>query len=147
MPFGTHKTIIPYQFTQTAAGASGLSTTGLPAAAEVVILFNSVTTFGAKSMQNMDNMNWFIYSIAPSTNATGNSVTGQYSNDGGTTWNEFYASATNEPVGDSTTFTDEVYIGNFQDVRFKFNNGALAQATLFAVNMALDAADRATSGI
>lgn len=138
---GIHKTIIPFQNSQTANG------TGLPAAGEVVTLFNSVTTFGAKSMQNMDSIYWFTYSIAPSTNATGNSVTGQYSNDGGTTWNEFYASTTNEPVGDSTTFSDEVFIGNYQDVRFRFNNGAAAQATLFAVNMSLDAKERATAGI
>jgi hypothetical protein len=88
---------------------------------------------------------WFTYSIAPSTNATGNSVTAQYSNDGGTTWNEFYSSTTNEPVGDSTTFTDEIFIGPYQDVRVKFNNGALAQATLFAVNMTLDATERGPS--
>jgi len=69
------------------------------------------------------------------------------SNDGGATWNEFYASSTNEPVGDSTTFIDEVFIGHYQDVRFRFNNGAAAQATLFAVNMALDASDRATTGV
>ena len=138
---GKNKTIIPFQNSQTANGS------GLPGPAEVVILFNSVVAFGPKSMQNADGINWFVYSIAPSTNATGNSVTGQYSNDGGTTWNEFYASASNKPVGDSTTFTDEVFIGNYQDVRFKFNNGALAQATLFAVNMALDASDRSASGI
>lgn len=138
---GKHKTTIPFQSSQTANGS------GLPGPAEVVILFNSVTAFGAKTMQNLDSNYWFTYAIAPSTNSTGNSVTGQYSNDGGTTWNEFYASASNEPVGDSTTFIDEVYIGEFQDVRFKFNNGTLAQATLFAVNMSLDAVSRATAGI
>lgn len=135
------KTIIPFKVTQVASGS------GLPAANEVVILFNSVTAFGAKTMQNLGCNYWFTYSVAPSTNATGNSVTGQYSNDGGVTWNEFYASATNEPVGDSTTFTDEVFIGNYQDVRFKFNNGTSAQATLFAVNMSLDDEQRATAGL
>jgi len=101
-------------------------------------------------MQNMDHINWFVYSITPSTNATGNGVTGQYSNDSGVTWIEFYASAASEPIGDLTTtptFTDEVFIGNYQDVRFRYTNGALAQATLFAVNMALDARDRSVSGI
>lgn len=136
-----NKTIIPFQSSQVASGS------GLPAANESVVLFNSVTAFGPKAMQNLGDNYWFTYSIAPSTNATGNSVTGQYSNDGGVTWNEFYASASNEPVGDSTTFTDEVFIGNFQDVRFKFNNGASAQATLFAVNMSLDAKQRALSGV
>lgn len=134
------KTKIPFKATQTASG------TGLPAAAEVVTLFNSVTAMGARVMRN-HQFYWFTYSIAPSTNATGNSVTAQYSNDGGTTWNEFYASTTNEPVGDSTTFTDEIFIGPYDDIRVRFNNGAAAQATLFAVNMSLDASERTPSGV
>lgn len=133
------KTIIPFKATQTANG------TGLPGAAEVVTLFNSVTAFGPKVLQNAGNHYWFTYAIAPSTNATGNSVTAQYSNDGGVTWNEFYASLTNEPVGDSTTYVDQIFIGPYQDVRVLFTNGALAQATLFAVNMSLDAEQRASA--
>ena len=133
------KTRIPFKVTQTANG------TGLPGPAEVVTLFNSVTAMGARNLQNVANFYWFTYSIAPSTNATGNSVTAQYSNDGGVTWNEFYASLTNEPVGDSTTFTDEIFIGPYADIRVRFNNGALAQATLFAVNMTLDASERGPS--
>ena len=132
------KTKIPFLVTQTANG------TGLPAAAEVVTLFNSVTAMGKRAMRN-HQFYWFTYSIAPSTNATGNSVTAQYSNDGGTTWLEFYASATNEPVGDGTTFRDEIYIGDLDDIRVRFNNGAAAQATLFAVNMTLDADERGPS--
>lgn len=135
------KTRIPFKVTQTANGL------GLPGPAEVVTLFNSVTAFGARNLQNMGTFYWFTYSIAPSTNTTGNSVTAQYSNDGGTTWNEFYASTTNEPVGDSTTFTDEIFIGPYQDLRVRFNNGALAQATLFAVNMTLDATERTSAGV
>jgi len=139
-----NKTIIPLQTSQIPL-ALAPNGNGLPGPAEVVTLFNSVTTFGAKAMPHYQ-LNWFIFSIAPSTNATGNSVTGQWSADGGTTWNEFYASASNEPVGDSTTFSDEVYIGQFQDVRFRFNNGTLAQATKFDVAMALEGRDRASSG-
>ena len=135
------KTRIPFKNTQT------LNQLGLPGPAEVVTLFNSVTAFpGPGGLQNLGPEYWFTYSIAPSTNATGNSVTAQYSNDGGTTWNEFYASTTNEPVGDSTTFTDEIFIGPYDDLRVRFNNGALAQATLFAVNMTLDASERTASG-
>jgi hypothetical protein len=136
------KTYIPFKATQTLSG------TGLPGAAEVVTLFNSVVAFnGPRNMQATGVFYWFTYSIAPSTNATGNSVTAQYSNDGGTTWNEFYASATNEPVGDGTTFTDEIFIGPYQDIRVRFNNGALAQASLFAVNMTLDATERTSAGV
>ena len=142
-----HKTIIPYKFTQTAAGAAGVSTTGFPAAAEVVVLFSSTVAWGPYGLNSHEDHNWFTYAIAPSTNATGNSVTGEWSADGGTTWNVFYTSASNEPVGDSTTFMDEVYIGMFRDVRFKFNNGAAAQATKFDVAMSIDGSERATSGI
>lgn len=141
MSHGTHKTIIPFKATQTANGS------GLPGPAEVIILFSSTVAFGPYSLSGHDSNYWFTYAIAPSTNATGNSVTGEWSADGGTTWNIFYTSASNEPVGDSTTFIDEVYVGMFRDVRFKFNNGALAQATKFDVAMSLDGAERATSAI
>lgn len=134
------KTKVPFKATQTVSG------TGLPGAAEVVTLFNSVTAFGPRNMRN-HNIYWITYSIAPSTNATGNSVTAQYSNDGGTTWLEFYASTTNEPVGDGTTFTDEIFVGPYDDVRVRFNNGALAQASLFAVNLTLDASERVPAGV
>lgn len=118
--------------------------TALPGAAESVTLFNSVTAFPpGRVFHNVGPHYWFTYSILANANATGNSVTGQYSNDSGTTWNEFYASTTNEPIGDGSTYVDEVYVGQYQDVRFLFNNGALAQ-TSFVVNMALDS-DRATS--
>lgn len=119
--------------------------TPLPTAAQVVTLFNSVTAFGKQSLP-FHNLYWLTYSVRPGKNTTGNSVTGQYSNDGGTNWIEFYASTTNEPVGDSTTFTDEVYIGHYQDVRLLFNNGALAQ-DVFTVNLSLDGSERSTAGV
>ena len=133
------KTYIPFKNEQTANG------TGLPAGSEIVTLFNSVTAFPpGKCMQSMGCLYWFTYSIAPSANATGNSVTADYSNDGGTTWNNFYTSATNEPVGDSTTFTDEIFIGPYLDVRVRYHNGSSAQTT-FVVNMTLDASERGPS--
>lgn len=134
------KTRIPFKNTQTADGD------GLPKASEVVTLFNSVTAMGARNLQNVATFYWFTYSIMPATNATGNSVTAQYSNDGGTTWIEFYASTTNEPVGDSTTFTDEIFIGPYADLRVRYTNGTLKQ-TAFNVNMTLDASERVPSGV
>lgn len=132
------KTRIPFKATQTA------DATGKPAPAEVVTLFNSVTAMGAGNLQNVANFYWFTFAIAPDKNATGNSVTAQYSQDGGTTWVEFYASIANEPVGDSTTFMDEIFIGPFRDLRVLFNNGTLRQ-TVFHVNMSLDASERGPS--
>ena len=137
----SNKTRITFQNTQVA------DDTGLPAPAEIVVLFDSTVAFPpGGNLQNMGSMYWFTYSIKPDTNTTGNSVTAQYSNDKGVTWNEFYASDTNEPIGDSTTYRDEIAIGEFRDVRVLFNNGALRQS-LFVVNMSLDAAERAASGI
>lgn len=135
------KTRIPFKATQVA------DDTGLPGPAEIVTLFDSTVAFPpGQNLQNMIDIYWFSYSVRPATNATGNSVTAQYSVDRGVTWLEFYASATNEPVGDSTTFRDEIPIGEFQDVRVLFNNGALRQ-TSFIVNMSLDAADRSSNGV
>lgn len=132
-------TRIPFKNTQTA------DLDGLPRPSENVVLFNSVTAFPpGGNLKSIPDLYWFTYSIAPSANATGNSVTAQYSNDKGTTWKEFYASATNEPVGDSTTFTDEIFIGPYPDVRVLFNNGSLKQGT-FVVNMTLDAGERGPS--
>lgn len=137
----SNKTRITFQNTQVA------DDTGLPGPAEVVVLFDSTVAFPpGGNLQNMGSVYWFSYSIKPSTNATGNSVTAQYSNNNGTTWNEFYASAANEPVGDDTTYRDEIPIGEFRDVRVLFNNGALRQ-TGFVVNMSIDAAERAASGL
>lgn len=136
------KTRITFKNSQTDNGL------GLPGPAEVVTLFDSTVSFPpGGNLQHMGAEYWFTYSIAPSTNATGNSVTAQYSNDNGATWNEFYASTTNEPVGDSSTFTDEIFIGPYRDVRVLFTNGALAQASLFAVNMSLDAKERSSAGV
>jgi hypothetical protein len=134
------KTRIPFKNSQTA------DNDGLPKVSENVTLFNSVTAMGPRNLQNTAPFYWFTYSIAPSANTTGNSVTAQYSNDGGTTWVEFYASTTSEPVGDSTTFTDEIFIGPYADVRVRFNNGAVKQGT-FVVNMSLDASERTSAGV
>lgn len=131
----SRKTLITFSNSQTAGG------NGLPGAAEVVTLFDSTVAFGNRALNQLDDHYWFTYAILANANATGNSVTAQYSNDGGATWNEFYASATNEPVGDGSTYVDEIFIGPFKDVRVRFNNGANAQ-TSFLVNMSLDASER-----
>ena len=137
----TNKTRITFKATQT------VDSTGLPAPAEVVVLFNSVTAMGPGALHNVADFYWFTYAIKAIVNATGNSVTAQYSNNGGTTWHEFYASDTNEPIGDSTTYRDEIAIGEFRDIRVLFNNGALRQTTGFTVNMTLDASERVASGL
>lgn len=135
------KTLIPFRASQVASGS------GLPAANELVTLFDSTVAFGPKTMQRMGENYWYTYSICPSTNATGNSVTGQFSVDGGVVWTTFYTSTTDEPVGDGTVFTDEVFIGHYEDVRFRFQNGAAAQATKFVVAQSIDDYQRGTAGV
>ena len=130
------KTYIPFKTTQTA------DSDGLPRAAEVVVLFNSVVSMPpGGNLHSYADFYWFTYSIMAATNAAGNGVTAQYSNDKGVTWNEFYASTTGEPVGDSTTFTDEIFIGPHQDVRVLYTNGAVKQSA-FLVNLSLDSKER-----
>lgn len=135
-----NKCIIPFQQSQTATG------NGLPGSNETVVLFNSVTAFGPKSLQGHDSAYWFTYAIAPNANATGNGVNGYFSVDGGITWTLYYQSTTNEPVGDGTTFMDEVFVGMFYDVKFEFVNGASSQ-TSFKVSMSLDAQTRSSAAI
>ncbi len=117
---------------------------GLPKPLEVVTLFNSVTAFGLNGLHQVADNYWYTYSITPVTNATGNSVTAQHSLDG-IVWHEFYASTSNEPVGDSTTFTDEIFIGPYANIRVKFTNGAAKQVAPFVVNQTLDASERGPS--
>lgn len=133
-----NKCIIPFLPTQTNDGS------GLPGPAELVTLFDSTVTYGPKCLQHQ-NVDTYTVSIAPSTNATGNSLSGQWSADGGENWNTFYTSASNEPVGDGTTFTAQVHIGQFMDVRFRFQNGTDAQATKFDVAQCVSRSDSATS--
>lgn len=134
-----NKTKIPFKNTSTIDGD------GLPKASETVVLFDSTVAFGAKNMFNFGEQYWFSVTIRCDQNATGNSLTGDFSMDGGTTWINFYTSATNTPTG-GTTFIDEAFIGMYQDVRLRFTNGAVKQ-TVFAVNLTLDAKSRDTAAI
>lgn len=136
---GTSITRVPFQ------NSSTTDLDGLPKASEVVTLFNSVTAFGAKNLQNMGNLYWMSLTIRCDQNSTGNSLTADFSNDGGTTWINFYTSTTNTPTG-GTTFTDEIFIGMYLDVRLRFTNGAVKQ-TVFAVNLTLDDKSRSTASL
>ena len=134
-----NKTRIPFQNSATIDGD------GLPKASEVVTLFNSVTAFGAKNLQNVGENYWLSVTIRCDQNATGNSLTADFSEDGGTTWINFYTSATNTPTG-GTTFVDEIFIGQYLDVRLRFTNGSVKQ-TVFKCPLTLDAKARDTAGI
>lgn len=118
-------------------------TAGLPGGGATVTLFDSTVAFGPKAMHLMAEFYWADISILCDQNATGNSFRGQYSNDGGTTWLTFFTSTVNTPTA-GLQFNIEVFIGQFQDVRFQFLNGATPQTT-FVVNFNLDACERSTA--
>ena len=137
----SRKTYVPFKNSQTA------DNDGLPRAAEVVTLFNSITACGNSQCVPHMNWYWFTFAIAPATNSTGNNVTADFSMDKGVSWTNFYSSnavVANEPVGDSTLFRDEIAVGEYLDFRVQYTNGALKQSA-FKCNMTLDASERAPS--
>lgn len=136
---GLSKTRIPFQ------ASSTTDLDGLPKASEVVTLFNSVTAFGANNLQQIGDNYWMSVTIRCDKNTTGNSLTADFSNDGGTTWINFYTSTSNTPTG-GTTFTDEIFIGMYSDVRLRFTNGSSKQ-TVFAVNLTLDDKCRSSANL
>ncbi len=112
------------------------SDTALPTTAAAVTLFNSVTAFPPGGSFHLLGQQWFQYALVFDSAAgtiTG-TVTGQWSDDKGVTWNEFYASGT---LNDDVSNEDEVYVGFFKDVRFLFT-GAVQDATVFRAALALN---------
>ncbi len=80
------------------------------------------------------NQQWFQYTVLLTGGTATGLVEGQFSNDGGATWVEFYDSGA---IANATVGDDEVYVGMFKDVRFLFTPSA-ADATLLNINMALN---------
>lgn len=110
--------------------------TALPTAAADVTLFNSVTAFAPGGSFHLLGLQWFQWALVFDSAAgtiTG-LVTGQWSDDKGVTWNEFYASAT---LNDDVSNEDEVYLGMFKDVRFLFR-ASVQDATVFRSALALN---------
>lgn len=119
-----HQTIVKYQ------------DTALPTAAADVTLFNSVTAFAPGGSFHLLGLQWFQWALVFDSAAgtvTG-LVTGQWSNDKGVSWNEFYASAT---LNDDVSNEDEVYLGMFQDVRFLFR-ASVQDTNLFRSALSLN---------
>lgn len=112
--------------------------TALPTTSAAVTLFNSVTAFPPGGCFHLLGQQWFQYGLVFDSAAgtiTG-TVTGQWSDDKGVTWNEFYASGT---LNDDVSNEDEVYVGLFKDVRFLFT-AATQNASVFRAALALQCA-------
>jgi len=111
------------------------SDTALPTTSAAVTLFNSVTAFPPGGSFHLLGQQWFQYGLvfdSAGGTITG-TVTGQWSDDLGVTWNEFYASGT---LNDDVSNEDEVYVGMFEDVRFLFT-AATQDATVFRAALSL----------
>lgn len=110
--------------------------TALPTTSAAVTLFNSVVAFPPGGSFHLLEQQWFQYALVfdSSGGTITGTVTGQWSDDKGTTWNEFYASGT---LNDDVSNEDEVYVGMFKDVRFLFT-AAVENATVFRSALALN---------
>lgn len=121
----SNQTIIKYQGTT------------LPVQNTAVDLFNSVTAFPPGGSFHLLALQWFQWTILfdGTTGSITGAVTGEFSNDKGATWTQFYTSGT---LNDDVVNEDEVYLGMFKDVRFRFTvTNATEDSTVFNVNLAL----------
>lgn len=119
--------------------------TALPTTGAAVTLFNSVTAFppGGGAFHLLGQQ-WFQYRVAyTSTAGTGvATVTGQFSDNNGTSWINFYTGAAGT---DSAGVRDEVYVGAYKDVRFLLTMTTNNTLT-FSANLALND-DKASSKV
>lgn len=113
--------------------------TALPVQNNAVTLFDS--TAACRGMLRHLGWQWLQYRVrfdGAGGTITG-SVTGDYSEDGGTSWTNFYTSAA---LDDDTVYLAEVYIGMLKDVRFRFTpSNESANAFVAHVALAEDKAE------
>lgn len=117
--------------------------TALPLVNTPVTLFNSAVAFASPNAASggsfhLLGLQWFQWTILfdGTTGSITGTVTGDFSNDKGLTWTQFYTTAA---LNDDIVNEDEVYVGMFKDVRFRFTvTVATEAATVFNVNLALN---------
>ncbi len=113
---------------------------GTPTITGTVTLFNSVTAFPPGGSLHLLGLQWFQFSltIGSAGGAGTGTITGDFSDDKGTTWRNFYT-ATNADgtTASPNTSEDEVYVGMYRDVRFQYTN-AVEAPTVFQANLALN---------
>lgn len=120
-------------------------TGGLPANGDN-ILFNSVTAFPPGGSFHLLGQSWFQIAVSADTGTT-NAIRAEYSLAGRNTvaadWVVFYQSAALDLTpGTLATFSDEIFVGNYKDIRIVFaSNGA---QTAFQCNMGMSP-NRATA--
>lgn len=123
-------------------------TGGTPTITGTVTLFDSVVAFPPGGSFHLLGLQWFQFTLnIGSTGGTGTgTVTGDYSIDKGVTWRNFYTATTADGVTATPTASeDEVYVGMFKDVRFRYTN-AVEVPAVFEVQLALNC-QKATSKV
>lgn len=113
---------------------------GTPTVTGTVTLFNSVTAFAPGGSFHFLGQQWFQFSltIGSAAGAGTGTITGEFSDDKGVTWRNFYT-ATNADgtTAAPVTTEDEVYVGMYRDIRFQYTN-AVEVPTVFQANLALN---------
>lgn len=123
-------------------------TGGTPTTSGTVTLFDSTVAFPPGGCFHFLGAKWFQYDIAiGSAGGTGTgSVKGEFSTDKGATWSTFYTATSADGTASSpANNADEIYVGEYTDVRFKFTNATEAP-TVFRVALAL-ASEKSTSKV
>lgn len=132
-------------------------TGGTPTLAGTVTLFNSITAFPPGGSFHLLGQQWFQYSlrVASVAGAGGGTLVGSYSTAGRNTveadWIPFYSRTVTDAVAGNApvvadTIHDEVYVGQFKDIRFQYTDSNVEVPTVFQVNIALNC-HKATSKI
>lgn len=121
----TDKTYVPYK------GSA------LPGNAESIVLFSSVTAFGARAAPHY-RVYWVDVALQTDQAAGTQTVALQKSNNGGTTWTTV---GTPTAVGSGHTAVS-FFVSPYQDFRILYLNGSTPQTT-FGADLVLDHTSRA----
>jgi len=121
---------------------------GTPTVTGTVTLFDSTVAFPPGGSFHLLRQQWFQFSLGiGSAGGTGTgTINGQYSIDKGVTWRTFYVATNADGTTAAPVFTeDEVYVGQFKDIRFQYVN-AVEVPTVFEVQLTLNR-DKAKSKV
>lgn len=102
----------------------------LPTGSGTTTLFNSVTAFGAGSMDG-NGMKRLAVSIYHDQSGT---LRASWSRNGGTTWRTFYNEVKTAPGANAITGPVDFLLDTFSDVKVEWINGGVDQ-TVFEVEM------------
>jgi hypothetical protein len=120
-------------------------TGGTPTITGTVTLFDSTVAFPSTQSPaggsfHLLGLQWFqfVIAIGSAAGAGTGAINGDFSDDKGTTWTPFYSGTTADGLAAAPAVNkDEVYVGMFKDVRFRYTN-AVEVPTVFRVALSLN---------